>query len=83
MDIKLEIYGNEMQSAQLEVLIKILAHQKATISLLCDKYAKTDLEADQLYREAMDECNTFGSSILQDLYERRGHVEPGDILPNK
>ena len=83
MDIKLEIYGNEMQSAQLEILIKILAHQKATISLLCDKYAKTDDEADDFYREAMDECNTFAREILEDLFVRRGNVNPDDILPKK
>ena len=82
MDIKLEIYGNEMQSAQLEILIKILAQQKAAISLMCDKFTK-DGETDDVFRETMQEADTYAHQILEDLYLRRGHVDPNDILPTK
>ena len=83
MDIKLEIYGNEMQAAQLELLIKILAHQKATISLLCDKLSKSEQEADELISLVNDECVQMAETIRLSLYERRGHINPDDILPNK
>ena len=83
MEIKLEIYGNEMQAAQLEILIKILAHQKATLLMLCDNKAKTIDEADSLYSLCMDDCNRFGDEIFQDLYSRRGQINQNDILPKK
>lgn len=82
MNIKLEIYGNEMQSAQLELLIKILAQQKAAISLMCDKFAK-DGESDAVFRETMQESDSYAQQILEDLFVRRGNVNPDDILPNK
>jgi hypothetical protein len=82
MELKLEIYGNEMQAAQLELLIKILGTQKATISLLCEKFAK-DGEADAVFRETMIEAGEYSKKILEDLFARRGHVNPDDISPKK
>lgn len=82
MELGLEIYGDEMQAAQLEVLIKILAHQRAIASMLCDKFTSSDKESDQLYRSFLDDSNDYGSVIHKDLFERRGHVDPKDILPN-
>ncbi len=83
MELGLEIYGDEMQAAQLEVLIKILAHQKATLLMLCDNKAKSIDEADSLYSLCMADCDRYGSEIFQDLYVRRGQIDPNDILPKK
>jgi hypothetical protein len=83
MDIKLKLTEDTMPLAQLETLMQILAHQKATISLLCDKYAKTDDEADELYREVISDADSYYKQIYQNLYVRHSNVDPDDILPKK
>lgn len=76
----LDLRQDEIFSAQLELLIKILAHQKGVLSLLCDKYGATEDESDKLYAEVIEECNAYGLEILKDLQERRGHIDLDDIL---
>ena len=83
MDIPLKLEGDEFFSAQLEILIKLLSLQKATISLLCDKHSKTQDESDELYRSVVDEANVYAQQILHDLYERRGNIDLNDVLGDR
>ncbi len=83
MDIGLKLEGDELFSAQIELLIKILSIQKATVSALCDKFTMTEKESDELYSSVMDESNLYGSQILQDLYGRRGKIDLNDVLGNR
>jgi hypothetical protein len=83
MDIALELEGQELYSAQIELLIKILAIQKATVSFVCDKFSKTENESDEYYNSVMDDANQYGRQIFSDLYERRGKINLDDVLGKK
>jgi hypothetical protein len=83
MEIKLVLDDSSMPLAQLETLIQILAHQKATISLLCDKHSKTVEESDRLYRDVMGESDEQYKKIYEDLFARHSKINPDDLLPPK
>lgn len=83
MDIKLKLTDDTMPLAQLDTLIQILAHQKATISLLCDKHSKTVDESDNLYKDVMTEVDEYYQKIYENLFAKYSTVNPNDILPNK
>lgn len=83
MDINLKLEGEEMFSAQLELLIKILATQQAIISLLCNKHSTTQEESDKFFKDVQDEVSQYASSILHSLYELRGKINITDILGGK
>lgn len=83
MDIELKLEGEAMFSSQLELLIKILATQRATVSFLCDKYSNSEEESDKIFKSIMGETDFFASEILKDLYERKGKIEIKDILKEK
>ena len=83
MDIKLELNEATMPLAQLETLIQILAHQKATISLLCDNHSKTVDESDNLYKDVMTEVDEYYQKIYENLFAKYSTVNPNDILPKK
>jgi hypothetical protein len=82
-EFALDLRGDEVFSAQIEMLIKIAAMQKSIASLLCDKFAKTPEESDELFQSVVDDSNTYSSEIMRDLYARRGHINIGNILPRK
>ena len=83
MDIKLKLTDDTMPLAQLDTLIQILAHQKATIPLLCDKHSKTVDESDNLYKDLMTEVDEYYQKIYENLFAKYSTVNPNDILPNK
>ena len=83
MDIDLKLEGEDLFSAQLQLLINILATQNATASMLCDKLTQSDEESDALYRSFQDEVKTNAKQILQNLYEQRGKIDLNDILGNE
>jgi len=83
MGIELKLEGEELFSAQLELLIKILATQQATISLLCDKHSSTTEKSDELFKDVQDEASGFAYSILRSLYERRGKIDLNDVLGDR
>ena len=80
MDIKLELNDTTMPLAQLETLIQIFAHQKATISLLCDKHSKTTDESDFLYKDVMKECDVYYKEIYENLFAKFSTVNPKDLF---
>lgn len=83
MDIKLQLNDDTMPLAQLETLIKILAHQKATLSFLCDNKSKTIEEADALFAGVIAETDIFYQEVYENLFAKYSTVNPNDILPNK
>ena len=83
MPTELNLEGDEVYSAQVELLIKILAIQKATASFICDKFAKTETESDEFYDWLVAESNQFGREILADLSLRRGKIDLNEILKNR
>ena len=83
MNIKLELNDDSMPIAQIQTLMQILAHQKATISLLCDKHSKTTEESVLLYEDVMIEADEYYQKIYENLYAKYSTVNPNDILPNK
>ncbi len=83
MEIKLSIRGEDMPVAQLQTLMKILAHQKALISLMCDKNSKTVEESDDLYKSVMSEADEYYQKVYEDLFAKYSIVDPKDILPDR
>jgi len=83
MDIKLKLTEYTMPLAQLDTLIKILAHQKATISILCDKYTNSNEESDELFENVMRGADDYYQQIYENLFAKYSTVNPDDILPNK
>lgn len=83
MDVKLKLTDDTMPLAQLDTLIKILAHQKATISILCDKYTHSDTESDELFENVMRGADDYYQQIYENLFAKYSTVNPNDILPNK
>lgn len=81
--MELELKGNEVYNAQLELLIKILATNKAIGSFLSDKFSKTQNESDELYKSFVEDSNHFADEILKDLYERGGNIDLNDLLSRK
>ena len=83
MDINLKLEGEEVFSAQLELLIKILALQKATATTLIEMIAKSDQEANEFISLLNVEADKYAKTILHSLYERRGKINLNDILSGK
>ena len=75
--------GEDFNSAQLELLIKILGTNQAIISLLCDKHSKTVDESDELFKDVQREASEYGLKILQDLYARKGKIDVGSLFDKK
>jgi hypothetical protein len=83
MNIELKLEGQEMYNAQIELLIKILATQKATATTLVEMIAKSDQEAEEFISLLNDEADKYAKTILRSLYERRGKIDLNDILGGK
>lgn len=82
MEQSITMTKEHYEDTMLELSIKILSHQKALISLICDKYSTDEISADELYRDVMDDTNDYFQKILDDIYARRGYIDPKDILPS-
>lgn len=81
MNIKLHLTDDTMPLAQLDTLIKILAHQKATLSFLCDNKSKSIEEADALFAGAIAQTDIFYQEIYEHLFLKYSTVDPNDLLP--
>ena len=80
MEVSMRLTDDEVQNAQLEILIKIQAMQRTTLSLMCEKFAIPG-EANTLFDEMISECNIYAHQIFEDLYARRGSLDLKDIFP--
>ena len=83
MNIKLKLNDDTMPLAQIDTLIDILAHQKALISLLCDKHTSTNEESDELFKSVMNDVSGYYQKVYDNLFAKYSTVNPGDLLPNK
>ncbi|MBS3915662.1 MAG: hypothetical protein KG003_14300 [Bacteroidetes bacterium] len=83
MNIKLKLTEETMPLAQLDTLIKILAHQKATISILCDKYTNSNEESDELFENVMRGADEYYQQVYEHIFAKYSSVNPDDFLPNK
>ena len=83
MENKLKLNEDTMPLAQLEVLIKILAHQKATISILCDKFTDSEIQSNELFEAVLHEAGVYFQQVYDDLFAKYSSLTLKDILPKK
>ena len=81
MDDVFEFQPSQVVNIQLELLIKMLALQKALATVLPEFVCKTDEEKDEFISLLNEQHDVAAKSILHDLYERKGkEITVNDIL---
>lgn len=80
MDIGLILEGEQYNSAVIELLIKTLAHQKATGALMIELLGKDEDDKKELAEILNKEVDDYAKTIFRNLYERRGSVNLDDIF---
>ena len=80
MDTSLELKDEQVFSAQIELLIKILANQEVIAGILIERLSESDEDAERLNKIYNEEYNKAAKRILQDLYTRRGHIDLNNLI---
>ena len=76
--INLNLEGSDLNDAQIELLVNILATQSATLSLVVDRLTKTDEEAELLAEEVAKIIERSKKEIKMKLNKKRDKDDDDD-----